>query len=111
MQIDKLLSHHGLSLNPFVAEEARHDPVFEQLLEDAMPHHPDFAKNFEQRLQKKQTTHTSSTYHPPTIPAKPAQYHPPAQPLNQTTIGGPGFKGAPTMEGFSMEGFQLGGRG
>ena len=69
------------------------------------PDHPDFAKNFEQRLQKKQTTHTSSTfYHPPTIPAKPAQYHPPAQPLNKPTIGGPGFKGAPTMEGFSMEG-------
>jgi hypothetical protein len=44
MQIDKLLSHHGLTLNPFVAEEARHDPVFEQLLEESMPHHPDFAK-------------------------------------------------------------------
>lgn len=44
MQIDKLLSHHGLTMNPFVAEEARHDPVFEQLLEEAMPHHPDFAK-------------------------------------------------------------------
>lgn len=44
MQIDKLLSYHGLTMNPFVAEEARHDPVFEHLLQDAMPHHPDFAK-------------------------------------------------------------------
>ncbi|HAI12739.1 MAG TPA: hypothetical protein DCM28_13610 [Phycisphaerales bacterium] len=44
MQIDKLLSHHGLTMNPFVAEEARHDPVFEQLLDESMPHHPDFAK-------------------------------------------------------------------
>ncbi|MBL4701404.1 MAG: hypothetical protein JKX85_09120 [Phycisphaeraceae bacterium] len=44
MQIDKLLSHHGLTMNPFVAEEARHDPVFDQLLEDSMPHHPVYAK-------------------------------------------------------------------
>lgn len=44
MQIDKLLSHHGLTMNPFVAQEARHDPVFEQLLGHDMPEHPDFAK-------------------------------------------------------------------
>ncbi len=44
MQVDKLLAHHGLTSNPFVAEEATHDPVFEQLQDQTMPHHPDFAK-------------------------------------------------------------------
>ncbi len=43
MNIDTFLQHHGIRQNPFVAEEARLDPVF-QLLLDRQPQHPDFPK-------------------------------------------------------------------
>ncbi len=43
MNIDSFLSHHQLSANPFAAEEARHDKIFEQML-GASPVHPDFGK-------------------------------------------------------------------
>ena len=43
MNIDTFLTHHGLQTNPFVAEEARHDPVFERMSGGAVEH-PDFAK-------------------------------------------------------------------
>ncbi|MCC7409557.1 MAG: hypothetical protein IT442_15945 [Phycisphaeraceae bacterium] len=43
MDIEHFLSHHGLSENPFDAEEARHDRVFEKLAGGAT-RHPDFAK-------------------------------------------------------------------
>src|SRR5690606_9657947 len=38
------LEHHGLLDNPFGAEEARHDPVYERLILQANQSHPDFAK-------------------------------------------------------------------
>jgi hypothetical protein len=44
MNLDKFFKHHGIIENPFVAEEARHDPVFERLVEQANLNHPDFAK-------------------------------------------------------------------
>ena len=43
MKIDSFLKHHELMHNPFEAEEARHDPVFDRLV-DAATSHPDFAK-------------------------------------------------------------------
>ena len=43
MHIDKFFEHHGLSENPFAAEEARHDLVFERL-KDTTASHPDFPK-------------------------------------------------------------------
>ena len=43
MNIDSFLAHYGLRENPFGAEEARHDPVFERLAEAAAKH-PDFPK-------------------------------------------------------------------
>lgn len=46
MKIETFLEHHGLRENPFDAEEARHDPIFERMMESdaAHPDHPDFAK-------------------------------------------------------------------
>jgi hypothetical protein len=43
MNIDSFLAHHGVTENPFAAEEARLDPVFERLL-DHKPTHSDLAK-------------------------------------------------------------------
>ena len=43
MKVDNFLSHHGLTENPFAAEEARLDAVFARLSESGM-HHPDFDK-------------------------------------------------------------------
>ncbi len=43
MNVETFLAQHGLSENPFTAEEARHDPVFERLPSDAAAH-PDFTK-------------------------------------------------------------------
>ena len=47
MRVETYFNHHGLVQNPFDAEEARHDPVFERLTDDS-PGHPDFAKIFGQ---------------------------------------------------------------
>ena len=44
MNVDKFLAHHGIVENPFGAEEARHDPVFERLISQSAHNHPDFAK-------------------------------------------------------------------
>ena len=44
MKIDTFLQHYQLTTNPFEAEEARHDPVFDRLLVDAGTNHPDFGK-------------------------------------------------------------------
>ncbi|MEX0886732.1 MAG: hypothetical protein WD009_09860 [Phycisphaeraceae bacterium] len=43
MNVETFLAHYQLTQNPFGAEEARHDPVFERLV-DATANHPDFAK-------------------------------------------------------------------
>ncbi|MEX2387087.1 MAG: hypothetical protein WD534_04335 [Phycisphaeraceae bacterium] len=43
MNIDSFLAHHQLKENPFGAEEARHDPVFDRIA-DAPAKHPDFPK-------------------------------------------------------------------
>jgi hypothetical protein len=43
MNLEQFLQHHGLTENPFAAEEARHDPVFRRL-GYAHATHPDFAK-------------------------------------------------------------------
>lgn len=43
MNVDDFFRHHGITENPFGAEEARHDPVFERLLDDNTAH-PDFRK-------------------------------------------------------------------
>lgn len=43
MHIDKFFDHHGLTENPFAAEEARHDLVFERM-KDTTSSHPDFPK-------------------------------------------------------------------
>ncbi len=43
MNIDSFFSHHGVTENPFAAEEARHDPVFQRLA-DVHTNHPDFEK-------------------------------------------------------------------
>ncbi len=43
MRVEHFLAEHGLSQNPFEAEEARHDPVFERLI-DSDTGHPDFPK-------------------------------------------------------------------
>ena len=45
MQLQTFLEHHGLTENPFSAEEARDDPVFQRLL-DLSTSHPDFEKVF-----------------------------------------------------------------
>jgi len=43
MNIDHFLAHHGITDNPFRAEEARHDPVFDRL-KGGEAAHPDFGK-------------------------------------------------------------------
>jgi len=43
MDISQYLNHHQLSENPFNAEEARFDPVFERL-DGTTTSHQDFAK-------------------------------------------------------------------
>jgi hypothetical protein len=43
MNVADFFNHHGIAENPFGAEEARHDPVFERLLGDNTSH-PDFEK-------------------------------------------------------------------
>jgi hypothetical protein len=43
MNVDDFFKHHGIMENPFGAEEARHDPIFERLIHDHTGH-PDFAK-------------------------------------------------------------------
>ncbi|MHC4550482.1 MAG: hypothetical protein ACYTEZ_17080 [Planctomycetota bacterium] len=44
MDVDRFFAHHGVTQNPFGAEEARHDPVFEKLSLAARRSHPEFAK-------------------------------------------------------------------
>jgi hypothetical protein len=44
MDIPKFLDHHGISDNPFGAEEARHDPVFERLTTRDGRSHPELVK-------------------------------------------------------------------
>ena len=43
MKIDTFLAHHHITENPFGAEEARHDPVFDRLIETDLSH-PEFGK-------------------------------------------------------------------
>ncbi len=43
MKIDTFLAHYHIGENPFGAEEARHDPVFDRLIERDLSH-PEFAK-------------------------------------------------------------------
>ena len=43
MKVDSFLTHYGLTENPFEAEEARHDPIFNRLIESNTTH-PDFPK-------------------------------------------------------------------
>ncbi len=43
MNVDDFFKHHGITENPFGAEEARHDPIFERLIDDNTSH-PDFGK-------------------------------------------------------------------
>ena len=43
MKVESFLSYHGLAENPFEAEEARHDPIFNRLIETNTTH-PDFPK-------------------------------------------------------------------
>lgn len=43
MNIQKFLGHHGVTTNPFAAEEASLDPVFDRMI-DGPAMHPDFAK-------------------------------------------------------------------
>jgi len=43
MDVQNFFAHHRLAENPFAAEEARLDPVFDRLLDDSLTH-PDFDK-------------------------------------------------------------------
>jgi len=43
MNLETFLAHHHIGENPFGAEEARHDPVFQRLIEQGLSH-PDFTK-------------------------------------------------------------------
>lgn len=43
MNVESFLRHHGLDTNPFDAEEARHDPVFDRI-SGVSSQHPDFGK-------------------------------------------------------------------
>ena len=43
MNVETFFAHHGIHDNPFAAEEARLDPVFDKLLGEG-PMHPDFPK-------------------------------------------------------------------
>ena len=45
MKVENFLGHHGLTENPFAAEEARLDDVFNRLAESSL-HHPDVNKIF-----------------------------------------------------------------
>jgi hypothetical protein len=45
MKVDSFLAHHGLTENPFAAEEARLDDVFQRLADSSL-HHPDVNKIF-----------------------------------------------------------------
>ncbi|MEM8882960.1 MAG: hypothetical protein AAGD14_02730 [Planctomycetota bacterium] len=44
MDVEKFLEHHGIRENPFGAEEARHDPVFERLTLGGGMAHPEMIK-------------------------------------------------------------------
>lgn len=44
MNVESFLAYHSIVENPFGAEEARHDAVFEKLIQQANQNHPDFAK-------------------------------------------------------------------
>ena len=44
MDVERFLQHHGLSENPFGAEEARHDPVFERIVASSGMSHPELVK-------------------------------------------------------------------
>ena len=44
MDIRNFLDHHGITDNPFGAEEARHDPVFERLAKRDGRAHPELVK-------------------------------------------------------------------
>lgn len=43
MNVENFFKHHAITENPFGAEEARHDPIFDRLLHDNTGH-PDFGK-------------------------------------------------------------------
>lgn len=43
MNVESFFSHHGIQENPFEAEEARHDPIYNRILASATSH-PDFDK-------------------------------------------------------------------
>jgi len=43
MNLEHFLAHHGITDNPFRAEEARHDPVFDRL-KSGQAAHPEFGK-------------------------------------------------------------------
>lgn len=45
MKVENFLAHHGLTENPFAAEEARLDGVFNRLADSSL-HHPDINKIF-----------------------------------------------------------------
>jgi len=44
MDVERFLEEHGLTENPFGAEEARHDPVFEKIVARAGMSHPELVK-------------------------------------------------------------------
>jgi len=44
MDVERFLEHHGLTQNPFGAEEARHDPVFERIVATSGMSHPELVK-------------------------------------------------------------------
>jgi hypothetical protein len=44
MDVERFLEHHGINENPFGAEEARHDPVFERLVVGDGMAHPELIK-------------------------------------------------------------------
>ncbi|MHC4955167.1 MAG: hypothetical protein ACYTGZ_15030 [Planctomycetota bacterium] len=44
MDVEQFLKEHGLSENPFGAEEARHDPVFERIVASSGMSHPELVK-------------------------------------------------------------------
>ena len=44
MDVERFLEEHGLTQNPFGAEEARHDPVFEKIVAGAGMSHPELVK-------------------------------------------------------------------
>jgi len=44
MDVERFLEEHGLTENPFGAEEARHDPVFEKIVASSGMSHPELVK-------------------------------------------------------------------